>query len=50
MSRDQDGAELKGMIDLVLVKKSMLRYVEDVRAVKYCVKLCCWVRELRGER
>ena len=30
----QDGVEVKGMIDLVLVKKDMLLYVQDVRAVR----------------
>ena len=32
--RGQDGVEAKGMIDLVLVKKNMLRYVEDERPVR----------------
>ena len=31
---DQDGVEVKSMIDLVLVKKDMLHYVQDVRAVR----------------
>ena len=34
MAKGQDGAEVKSMIDLELVKKDMLRYVQDVRAVK----------------
>ena len=34
MARDQDGVELKNMIDLVLVEKAMLRYVPDVGAVR----------------
>ena len=33
-TRGQDGVKVKSMIDLVLVKKDMLRYVQDVRAVK----------------
>ena len=32
VTRDQDGVEIKSMIYLVLVKKDMLRYVQDVRA------------------
>ena len=32
--RGQDGIEIKSMIDLVLLKKDMLRYVQDVRAVR----------------
>ena len=34
VSRDQDGVEVKSMIDLVLVKNDMLHYVQDVRAVR----------------
>ena len=34
VARGQDGMEVKHMIDLVLVKKDMMRYVEDVRAVR----------------
>ena len=30
----QDGGEVKSMIDLVLVKKDIMRYVQDVRAAK----------------
>ena len=30
----RDGVEIKSMIDLVLVKRDMLRYVQDVRAVR----------------
>ena len=30
----QDGMRIKSMIDLVLVKKDMLHYVQDMRAVK----------------
>ena len=30
----QDGVQLKGMIDLVLVKKDMLHYVQDVMSVR----------------
>ena len=32
--RNQDGVKVKSMIDLVLVKKEMLRYVQDVRVVR----------------
>ena len=31
---EQDGVELKSMIDLVLVKKDMLQYVQDRRVVR----------------
>ena len=34
MTRGQDGLEIKSMIDLVLVKRDMLPYVHDVRAVR----------------
>ena len=34
VARGQYGVEIKSMIDLVLVKRNMLRYVEDVRAVR----------------
>ena len=34
VAKGQDGAEVKSMIDLELVKKDMLRYVQDVRAFK----------------
>ena len=34
MARDQDGIEIKSMIDLVLVKKDMLHNVQDARAVR----------------
>ena len=34
MARDQDGVEVMGMIDLVLVKKDMLSYMKNVRAVR----------------
>ena len=30
----QDGGKVRSVIDLVLVKKAMLRYMEDVRAVR----------------
>ena len=33
-ARGQDGVEVKGMTDLVLVKKDMLRYVQDVKVVR----------------
>ena len=34
VARGQGGVETKSIIDLVLVKRYMLRYVHDVRAVK----------------
>ena len=34
VARGQDGVEVKSMIDLVVVKKYMLRFVQDVRAVR----------------
>ena len=34
MARRLDGVKIKSMIDLVLVKMDMLRYVQDVRAVR----------------
>ena len=30
LTRNQDGVEVKSMIDLLLVNKTMLRYVQDV--------------------
>ena len=32
-TRGQDGMEVKSMIDMVLLKKDLLRYVQDMRAV-----------------
>ena len=34
MAKVQDGIEIKSLVDLVMVKKDMLRYVQDVRAVR----------------
>ena len=34
VARGKDGVEVKSMIDIVLVKKYMLRYVKDVRVVR----------------
>ena len=34
VAKGQGGVEAKSMIDLVLVKRGMLRYVQDVRAVR----------------
>ena len=34
MARGKDGVEVKSMIDLMLVKKDMLRFVQNVRAVR----------------
>ena len=33
-AKGQDRVEVKSMIDLVLVKKDMLHYVQDVRAMR----------------
>ena len=33
VAKGQDGVEIKSMVDLVLVVKDMLRYVQDVRAL-----------------
>ena len=34
VARGQDGEEIKSMIDLALIKKDMLRFVQEVRAVR----------------
>ena len=34
VARDQEGVDLKSMIDLVLVKNAKLRYVQDVMVVR----------------
>ena len=34
LAKEQDGVELKSMIGLVLVKRDVLRYVQDARTVK----------------
>ena len=34
MTRGRDGVEIKSMIDLALVKRDMLRYVQQVRTVR----------------
>ena len=34
VAKGQGGVKTKSMIDLVLVKRDMLRYVQDVRAVR----------------
>ena len=34
VAEGQVGVEIKSMIDLVVVKRDMLRYVQDVRAVR----------------
>ena len=33
MARGQDGVEVKSMIELVLVKRDIMQYVQDVRTV-----------------
>ena len=59
VARGQDGVEIKNIIDPVLVKKDMLHYVQDVKAVRgmdeisqitmlYCVKSGWWSHGLRG--
>ena len=45
VAKGQGGVETKSMIDLVLVKRDMLRYVQDVRAVR---PLCCTVQSQVG--
>ena len=35
VARGREGVEIKSMIYLVLVKRDMLRYVQDVRAVRW---------------
>ena len=44
VARGQDGLEAKSMIDLALVKGEMLRYVQDVRAVREVVDRAWKVR------
>ena len=34
MARKQDGVGVKSMIDLVMVRKDMLRYVRDMKEVR----------------
>ena len=34
VAKSQEGVEIKSMMDLVLVKKDILRYVQDVRTVR----------------
>ena len=34
VAREQDGVEVKSMIDMMLVKKDMLRYMQEVRVVR----------------
>ena len=48
VARGHEGVEVKSMIDLGLVKRDMLRYVQDVRVVKRIGRgpprsLCCIV-------
>ena len=57
MARDQGGVEVMSKIDLVLLKKDMLRYMQDVRAVRGIGRVLSdhhivlyWIHELRGER
>ena len=34
VARGQDGLEIKSMVDLVLMKRDILRYVQDVKSVR----------------
>ena len=34
VARDQEGVDVMSMIDLVMVKKDMLHYVQDVRVMR----------------
>ena len=34
VARNHDGGDIRSMIDLVLVKRDLLRYMQDVRAVR----------------
>ena len=43
VTRGRDGVEIKSMIDLVLWKRNILRYVQFVRAVRGMGPLCCTV-------
>ena len=47
VARIQDGVKVKSMIELVLVKRVMLRYVQDVRVVRNGMRTlgppCCTV-------
>ena len=43
VKRGRDGVEMKSMIDLVLVKRDILQYVQDVRAVRGIGPPCCTV-------
>ena len=38
VARGQDGVQIKIIPELVLMKKDMLRYVQDVRAVRRMVR------------
>ena len=56
VARGQDGVKVKIMLDLVLVNKDMLRYVQDVRLVNgtkslrsHCIESGWWRHGLRGE-
>ena len=61
VARGQDRVEVMSLIDVVLVKKDLLHYVQNMRVVRgmghevshiillYCVKLGWWVLGLRRE-
>ena len=38
VARGQDVVEVKSMIALVVMKRDLLRYVQDMKAVLHCVK------------
>ena len=46
-TRGQDGVEVKSMTDLMMVKKDMLRFVQDMRTVRGNSKGNCKVRLVR---
>ena len=56
VARGRDGVEIKSMIDLVLMKRDMLHYVQDVRAVRGMgrelsdLSLCCTVQSQVGRK
>ena len=50
VARGREGVEIKSMIDLVLLKRDMLRYVQDVRAVRGMGGIRSQERKGRTER
>ena len=39
VARGQNRVEVKSMIDLVLVKKDILHFIQEVRLVETCIKI-----------